>query len=129
MPTPIVTQVTATRSAGFGSAGHGQPEQQASSRQQLPEQADDLPADASVELAATQAAETELIQAVSRLNDYVQNLRRDLRFSIDEGTGHTVITVTDSATQEVIRQIPSEEALAIAHSLETNQGVILRAKA
>ncbi len=129
MPTPIVTQVTATRSAGFGSAGHGQPEQQAGSRQQLPEQADDLPADASVERAAAQATETELTQAVSRLNDYVQNLRRDLRFSIDEGTGQTVITVTDSATQEVIRQIPSEEALAIACSLETNQGVILRAKA
>lgn len=129
MPTPIVTQVTAARSAGFGSAGHGQPEQQAGSRQQLPEQEDDLPADASVELADRQAAESELTQAVSRLNDHVQKLRRDLRFSIDEGTGQTTITVTDSATQEVIRQIPSDEVLAIAHSLETNQGVILRAKA
>lgn len=129
MPTPIVTQVTATRSAGHGSAGHGQSEQQAASRQQLPEQEDDLPADASVELADSQATGSELTQAVSRLNDHVQKLRRDLRFSIDEGTGQTVITVTDSATQEVIRQIPSDEVLAIAQSLETNQGVILRAKA
>lgn len=129
MPTPIATQVTATRSAGFGSAGHGQSEQQAGSRQQLPEQGDELPVDASTVLADTQADEAEIVMAVSRLNDYVQNLRRDLQFSIDEETGHTVITVTDSATQEVIRHIPSEEVLAIAHSLEKDQGVILRAKA
>lgn len=128
MPTPIAAQVTATRSAGYGSAGHGQSEQQASSRQQLPEQADDLPA-SSTEQDAPVASGEELSKAVSRLNDYVQNLRRDLQFSIDEETGHTVITVTDSATQEVIRHIPSEEVLAIAHSLEKEQGVILRAKA
>lgn len=128
MPTPISTQVTATRSAGYGSAGHGQSEQQANSRQQLPEQADNLPA-SSTEQDTPATSGVELLKAVSRLNDYVQNLRRDLQFSIDEETGHTVITVTDSATQEVIRQIPSEEALAIAHSLEKDQGVILRAKA
>ncbi|MDO9372649.1 MAG: flagellar protein FlaG [Gammaproteobacteria bacterium] len=128
MPTPIGTQVTATRSAGYGSAGQGQSEQQANSRQQLPEQADNLPA-SSTEQDTPAASGVELTKAVSRLNDYVQNLSRDLQFSIDEETGYTVITVTDSATQEVIRQIPSEEALAIAHSLEKDQGVILRAKA
>ncbi len=128
MPTPIATQVTASRSAGYGYAGHGQPEQQANARQQLPEQADSLPA-GSTEEDTPAASGAELANAVSRLNDYVQNLSRDLQFSIDEETGHTVIMVTDSATQEVIRQIPSEEALAIAHSLEKDQGVILRAKA
>ena len=128
MPTPIGTQVTATRSAGYGAAGHGQSEQQASSRQELPEQADTLSA-SNTEQDTPATTGVELTKAVSRLNDYVQNLSRDLQFSIDEETGYTVITVTDSATQEVIRQIPSGEALAIAHSLEKDQGVILRAKA
>ncbi|HWQ94303.1 MAG TPA: flagellar protein FlaG [Gammaproteobacteria bacterium] len=37
--------------------------------------------------------------------------------------------MVDSETQEVIRQIPSEEVLALARSLEKNQGIILRAQA
>ena len=129
MPTPISTQVTATRSAGYGSAGYGAPEQQANSRQQLPHKEADLPPGSTGQDDSPAAKGVELGKAVSRLNDYVQNLSRDLQFSIDEETGVTVITVTDSATHEVIRQIPSEEALAIAHSLEKEQGVILRAKA
>ena len=55
--------------------------------------------------------------AVRRLNEYVQETQRDLRFSIDEETGRTVVRVVDSATQEVIRQIPPEEVLALAREL------------
>ena len=58
--------------------------------------------------------EYELKEAVSNLNDYVQNLERDLSFTIDEISGKTVITVTDPESDEVIRQIPSEDLLAIA---------------
>lgn len=56
----------------------------------------------------------DLKEAVSKINDYVQNLKRDLAFSIDEVSGKTVITVTDPESDEVIRQIPSEEMLQIA---------------
>jgi len=55
--------------------------------------------------------------AVRRLNEYVQETQRDLRFSIDEETGRTVVRVVDSATQEVLRQIPPEEVLALAREL------------
>jgi len=92
-------------------------------RQNLPAQGQSVPPDN----AATQAA--QLSQAVSTINDYVQNLRRDLEFTIDEATERTVIKVIDAETQEVIRQIPSEEVLALARSLEKAQGVILRAQA
>jgi flagellar protein FlaG len=71
----------------------------------------------------------EVKEAVSRLNQYVQTLRRDLEFRVDEGTNTVVVTVVDPSTKEVIRQIPSEEVLAVAKSLEQTQGVILNTKA
>ena len=76
-----------------------------------------------------QSRSAELNQAVSAINNYVQNLRRDLQFTVDEQTDRTIIRVIDSETREVIRQIPSEEVLALARSLERTQGLILRAQA
>jgi flagellar protein FlaG len=55
--------------------------------------------------------------AVSKLNDFVQNIQRDLQFSIDEKSGEMVVKVVDTHSQKVIRQIPSEDALKLARSL------------
>lgn len=68
----------------------------------------------------------DLDQAVQQINDFVQTVQRDLRFSVDEGTGRVVVTVRDSKTDEVIRQIPSEEMLALAENLEEARGFLLR---
>ena len=59
----------------------------------------------------------DLKQAVSKLNDYVQNMQRDLQFSIDKESGTMVVKVIDSKSEKVIRQIPTEETLRIARSL------------
>jgi len=57
--------------------------------------------------------------AVSDINSYVQTINRKLQFSIDESLslGRAVIKVIDSETDKVIREIPSEEALAIARKI------------
>lgn len=57
-------------------------------------------------------------EAVSKLNDHVQNLRRTLSFSIEESTGRTVIKVYDAETDELIRQIPPEETIRLAEVIE-----------
>lgn len=44
-----------------------------------------------------------------------------LQFTVDEETGESIIKVTDKATKEVIRQIPSEEMLQIAKALDRFQ--------
>ncbi|HLA74679.1 MAG TPA: flagellar protein FlaG [Gammaproteobacteria bacterium] len=93
-------------------------------RQNLPGQGQDAPRQE-----APPVRQISLDQAVSAINHYVQNLRRDLQFTIDEQTNRTVIKVIDSETQEVIRQIPQEEVIALAHSLEKAQGLILSAQA
>jgi len=69
----------------------------------------------------------ELGQTVSRLNDYVQSTRRELHFSVDKDNGHMVVKIIDSESEEVIRQIPREDVLAIAERMqEVREGLIIR---
>jgi len=56
----------------------------------------------------------DLDEVVKSLNSQVQNVQRNLQFSVDKATGKQVVTVTDSITDDVIRQLPSEEALELA---------------
>ncbi len=59
-----------------------------------------------------------LANAVVTLNSKVQNLNRNLQFSIDQTSGDLVVKVIDTQTQEVIRQIPSKEAMAMAQNID-----------
>ena len=56
--------------------------------------------------------------AVEDINEYIQSVQRELQFSVDKDSGHTIIKVMDMETNEVIRQIPNEEALKFARMLE-----------
>ncbi len=52
-----------------------------------------------------------------------------LAFSVDSANGKAIVRITDAETGEVIRQIPSEEMVAIAQSLDKLQGKLLQGKA
>ena len=67
----------------------------------------------------------ELGQAVSQLNDFVQNVQRDLQFEVDNELGQTIVKVVDQKTQEVIRQIPDEVALRLAEKLQQDEPLTL----
>jgi flagellar protein FlaG len=69
----------------------------------------------------TQEAEP-IEDVVSDLNDLVRNLQRELRFSVDTKSGDTIIMVVDRTTDEVVRQIPSEEIVALRQRLEETTG-------
>jgi flagellar protein FlaG len=62
------------------------------------------------------AADVE--RAVQRLSELVSETQRSLRFQVDEISGRTVITVLDAETNEVVRQIPPPEFLAVVRHLE-----------
>lgn len=79
--------------------------------------------------AAEQARREQVESAVRKANEVVQSTARDLEFTVDDSTGRTVIKVIDHATEEVIRQIPSEEMLAIAASIERLQGLLVKQEA
>lgn len=67
----------------------------------------------------------ELEQAVATLNDYVQNTERKLNFQLDEDAGLTIIRVYDKQTDELIRQIPNEEAVSLAQKLNEEEPLLL----
>jgi flagellar protein FlaG len=56
----------------------------------------------------------EIREAISEINEFVQGIQRDLSFNMDEASGRTVIRVVDRDSGDLIRQIPSDEVLAIA---------------
>ena len=67
----------------------------------------------------------QVSQAVAQMNEFVQNEQRDLRFSVHEATGSTVVKVTDRSSGELIRQIPNEEFLQLAESASAHEQVNL----
>jgi len=70
-----------------------------------------------------QSTDADVKQAVTRLNQYVQSIERELNFSVEKETGKTIVKVIDSHTNEVIRQLPSETAIAIAKQVKENRNL------
>ena len=56
-------------------------------------------------------------RAAEQMQKFVSTMGRNLNFSVDGETGHHIVRVTNPATGEVVRQLPSEEMIRIAHSL------------
>lgn len=79
------------------------------------------------EASARKEAEPETLdEVVSGLNEMVQNLHRNLQFSVDDDSGETVIKVVDRETKEVVRQIPSEEVVRLRQRMQDAAGVLFQ---
>lgn len=71
----------------------------------------------------TEMEPKDIAAVVDELNQAILLQARQLHFEINEDANRTVISVLDKDSGEVIRQIPSEEALALAIRLrEASQG-------
>jgi len=70
-----------------------------------------------------------LQEAVSMLNQQMASTNRGLGFRIDEAVGGPVVTVRSADTGEVVRQIPNEVVVRVAHNIEKMKGLLLNAKA
>ncbi len=66
---------------------------------------------------AAKPTDEALHAAVSQLQSAVESTQNAISFNIDRQTGATIVRVTDSNTGQLIRQIPSEETLAIAQNI------------
>lgn len=71
--------------------------------------------------------------AVGTINRAMQQSNQSMQISVDFATRKPVVRLTDTATGELIRQIPSKEILAIARSidefLEFQRGLLLNQEA
>jgi flagellar protein FlaG len=70
---------------------------------------------------AVEVSNTELQQAVDVVNQAVALEQRSLSFSIDDVSGRSVIKVIDYETDELIKQIPTEELLKVAQDIKRLQ--------
>jgi flagellar protein FlaG len=67
---------------------------------------------------STQQTRQAVEAAAQQMQSFVSSMGRNLNFSIDGSTGYHVVRVTNPSTGEVIRQMPSEEVLRLAHSFD-----------
>jgi flagellar protein FlaG len=74
-------------------------------------------------------SQEQVQKAVESMKQMIESTKpNSLQFSIDDSTGKTIVRVSDAQTGEMIRQIPSEELLEIARSLDKMQGMLLQQK-
>ena len=68
-------------------------------------------------------------RAIEELNRYVAGSRTDLRFALDHDAGQMVVSIIDAESGQVLRQMPSLEALRIARYLEHDRMGLIRQRA
>jgi len=84
---------------------------------------------------ATQGAEPKSAavesaqSAVEQFKAFVQDIQRNLDFSVDDSTGQVVVKVMDGDSGKLIRQIPSEELLRLSERLEDMRSLLFKAQA
>ena len=71
----------------------------------------------------------EVQKALEEVEKAVAPMAQSLQFSLDKDSGKTVVKVMDTDTNEVIRQIPSEEVLAISKAVDKLKGLLLKQQA
>lgn len=69
-------------------------------------------------------AQERLNEAVERMNEHMRKNNYNLAFSVDKQVDKVVVKVTNLETGDVVRQIPNEAALRIAHSIEDMRGLL-----
>lgn len=74
---------------------------------------------------AAQPSQEVVAKTAQQLETFVASMGRDLSFSVDSTTGYHVVRVTNQVTGEVVRQLPSEELLKIAETMQqTGSGLV-----
>lgn len=63
-------------------------------------------------------------EVVDQLNTQMQSRNRNLTFALDRRLNTAVVAVTDKNTGELVRQIPAESVLRVAHAIENLKGVL-----
>jgi flagellar protein FlaG len=103
--------------------------QRAKVRAETPAQAAEKPAQPARQTPAAPPVEIHKIESVTRqIDSFLRSMNRSLQFRLDESTGRMIVSITDSETGEVIRQVPGDEALRIAQNLQSRLSGMLDEK-
>ena len=69
-------------------------------------------------------ARANLSSAINMLNEQMTSTKRGLGFSFDGAKNSAVIKVTDLNSGNVVRQIPTEDVLKMAHHIDAMKGIL-----
>ncbi|MCL2913120.1 flagellar protein FlaG [Shewanella corallii] len=81
------------------------------------------------ENAKEQPTEKQLEDLATNMSDMMSMMRKGLAFRVDDSSGTSVVSVLDVESGEVLRQIPSEEALELAAKLTEVTGLLMKTEA
>ncbi|MBV7314784.1 flagellar protein FlaG [Shewanella sp. NIFS-20-20] len=70
-----------------------------------------------------------LQKVVEDMTSMMSVMRKGLAFRVDDTSGRSVVSVMDVDSGNVIRQIPSEEALDLAQKLSDVTGLLMKTEA
>jgi len=68
-------------------------------------------------------------RAAQQINEFLKSSSASVEFMVDERSNKVIVRVVDTETRQVIRQMPSEEMLAIAQALDRMTGLLLAQRA
>ena len=54
---------------------------------------------------------------VAQMNEFVTSINKGVAFRVDQGSGRDVVTIYETKTGDIIRQIPDEEMLVVLRRL------------
>jgi len=106
IPVTTVTPTAASRNGGESTAAERV-------RQDMPASGKSSPVEQQVDASLQQAR-----RVAEALAQSLTDLANELQFRIDDATGNPVMTVYNSQTKTVVRQVPSEEVLAVSRYLQ-----------
>lgn len=71
----------------------------------------------------------EISAALQEIRNTIRPIASELSFSLEQESGRMLVKIVDLETNEVIRQIPSEEIVRISKALDRLQGLLLNNEA
>lgn len=83
--------------------------------------------------AATAPAQAQLSseaakQVARQINDFLNASSSNLQFLVDAESSKVLVRIVDVETNEVIRQIPSEEMLVLSRAMDQMPGLLIQDK-
>lgn len=82
---------------------------------------DDTPEQKSSDEESEQLRDRDVASAITSLNDFVQQEKRDIEFAINEEAGISVVKVVSRESGELIRRIPGDEVIDLARKLNDQE--------
>ena len=80
-------------------------------------------------VAQAESLEQTVRESVEKLNEFISPYVTSLQFSVDKDLGKVVVRIMDGETKEIIKQIPSEDVLALTKALGKVAGLFVKQEA